>query len=583
MHVLDLRVGGRAAAAGAWLAAAALVLSALAAPAGAAGPAPVSMIVRADDAAAAARGIARLGGVVGARLAVVGGFLATVPAPAAGRVAGLPGVVAATRDGGVRFAGDDWSARTDPTSMYQVTRELGARQAWRAGVTGAGVGVALIDTGVVPVAGLTGAGKVVNGPDLSFESQSADHRYLDTFGHGTHLAGIIAGDDTAGRPAGTGRFAGVAPGAHLVSLKVGSHDGAADVSQVIAAIDWVVAHRDDQNLNIRVLNLSFGTDSDQDPRLDPLAFAVDAAWRHGIVVTTSAGNAGNDSRLTMPARHRRVLAVGALDTSASVGTGDARVAAFSATGAADRAVDVYAAGRSLVSLRDPGSFLDTRYPQAAVGGRFFRGSGTSQASAVVAGAAALLLQKRPELTPDQVKRILTTSADPVRGTVGRAVGARMLDVGEALAARVPARSAQAVPAATGLGTLEGARGTTHVVDPADGAVLTGEQDIFGHAWNPQVWAAAADDGRAWTDGAWNGSVWAGTGWTGTSWAGTSWGGTSWGGTSWGGTSWGGTSWGGTSWGGTSWGGTSWGGTSWGGTSWGGTSWGGTSWGGASWG
>ncbi|GGJ82820.1 hypothetical protein GCM10010123_10620 [Pilimelia anulata] len=567
------------------LTAAALAVSTLVAPPAPARDATVDVIVRYDSPAAAQRAVARVGGTVGARLGLIDGLVAAVPATAVARLATLPGVLAATPDGTVRFSSDDaWSAAGDATSMTNVTEELGARRAWRQGITGRGVGVALIDTGVVPVQGLTGAGKVVNGPDLSFESQSDDRRYLDTFGHGTHLAGIIAGNDGTGVP-GDGDFAGVAPGAKLINIKVGSYDGAADVSQVIAAIDWVVAHRNDDDLNIRILNLSFGTDSGQDYRLDPLAFAVDAAWRHGIVVATAAGNGGASADLTMPALNPRVLAVGATDTLGTTARGDDRLAAFSAAGTGDRLADVLAAGKSIVSLRDPGSFLDERYPGGVVAGRFFRGSGTSQATAVLSGAAALLLQQRPYLTPDQVKRILITSGDSIQPTEN-GTRYRQIDVRDALLTLTPLLYNQHFSApnrATGLGTLEGARGSYHVQDGPTGVALTGEQDIFGQSWNPQVWTAAADDGSAWTGGQWNGSNWAGTGWTGSSWAGTSWGGTSWGGTSWGGTSWGGTSWGGTSWGGRSWGGTSWGGTSWGGTSWGGTSWGGTSWGGRSWG
>ena len=162
---------------------------------------------------------------------------------------------------------------------------IGADDLWTAGITGRGVDVALVDTGVAPVQDLAGPGKVVNGPDLSFESQSPDLRYLDTNGHGTHMGGVIAGQDD-------GEFTGIAPDARLVSVKVGAASGATDISQVIAAIDWVVQHRNDDGLNIRVLNLSFGTDGAQDYLLDPLTYAVDVAWRKGIVVVVGAGNRG---------------------------------------------------------------------------------------------------------------------------------------------------------------------------------------------------------------------------------------------------------------------------------------------------
>jgi serine protease AprX len=125
----------------------------------------------------------------------------------------------------------------------------------------------------------------------------------------------------------------VAPDARLVSVKVGAASGAVDVSQVIAAIDWVVAHRHDDGLNIRVLNLSYGTDGVQDYLLDPLTYAVEVAWRKGIVVVVAAGNNGPEAtRLDNPAYDPRVLAVGASDPVATAGTKDDLVADFSSRG-----------------------------------------------------------------------------------------------------------------------------------------------------------------------------------------------------------------------------------------------------------
>ena len=194
----------------------------------------------------------------------VGGLLGGVVGTVTGVVDGTVGVVTTALDTTTGLLGGaDWGYAPSQTSMSQVDDAVGADTMWNRGYTGKGVGVALIDTGVVPVQGLT-SGNVVNGPDLSFDSQSPSPD-LDGFGHGTHMAGIIAGND--GTRSG---FKGVAPGATLVSVRVGASDGSADVSQVIAGIDWVVQHRDDPGMNIRVLNLSFGTDGTQDPALDPL-------------------------------------------------------------------------------------------------------------------------------------------------------------------------------------------------------------------------------------------------------------------------------------------------------------------------
>jgi serine protease AprX len=286
-----------------------------------AGPLTTVIVQHDPDARAAAqRAVAAAGGTAGRPLSVVDAFTASVPASAIGRMRGAPGVRAVTENAPVQLTGNEWLADKDENSLYSITKSAGAHDAWSKAdgggrkITGQGVGVALIDSGVTPVKGLAGAGKVVNGPDLSFESQAPNLTGLDTFGHGTHLAGIIAGRDPEvkdGNENDSKYFTGVAPGSHVASVKVAAADGATDVSQV-AAIDWVVAHRRDPGMNIRVLNLSFGTDSTQDPRLDPLSHAVEAAWRNGIVVVAAAGNDGpSATQLSMPAVNLYVIAVGA--------------------------------------------------------------------------------------------------------------------------------------------------------------------------------------------------------------------------------------------------------------------------------
>ncbi len=192
-------------------------------------------------------------------------------------------------------SGASYDAAADPNSLCNIAKLVGVRPMWKQGGTGKGVDVALIDSGVAPVAGLNGAGKVVNGPDLTPESQNPNTRYLDTFGHGTHMAGIIAGKDAGvdtSNASSCAGFAGMAPDARIISVKAADAHGATDVSQIIAGIDWVVQHAQDPGMNIRVLNLSFGTDGVQDYVLDPLAYAAEVAWRKGIVVVVSAGNSG---------------------------------------------------------------------------------------------------------------------------------------------------------------------------------------------------------------------------------------------------------------------------------------------------
>jgi serine protease AprX len=357
-----------------------------------------------------------------------------------------------------------------------------------------------------------------------------------------------------------------------VNVKVGSFDGATDVSQVIAAIDWVVQHRNDNGLNIRVLNLSFGTDGVQDYQLDPLTYAVEQAWHAGIVVVVSAGNGGYGTpKLNNPAYDPYVIAVGGADSRGTYDVQDDVVPAWSSTGDGARNPDIVAPGASIVSLRDPGSHLDESYPNARQGDRFFRGSGTSQAAAVVSGAAALLIQQRPTATPDQIKALLMGTAKrlPVADPIAQGDG--IIDLRAARDAATP-RAVQSWPRATGLGTLEGARGTANLA--YDGTPLEGEIDVRGQAWNPATWAAASAAHTTWTGGTdwfvtdpgdgvnWNGRIWGGQSWSSLTWAGRIWGGRIWGGAAWTGRIWGGRIWGGAEWTSRIWGGATWSGVAW---------------------
>jgi serine protease AprX len=503
--------------------------------------------------------------------------------------AGLIALVLAMVLGGIR-SGASWGASaydptSDPYSMQSITASGGVQAWWNAGYTGKGVDVAVIDTGVAPVAGLNATGKVINGPDLSLESQNPKLQYLDTNGHGTFMAGLIAGNDGQ-----TGGYRGVAPDARIVSVKVGVADGGTDVSQVIAAIDWVVQHRNDNGMNIRVINLSYGTNSTQAYTIDPLAYAVEQAWKAGIVVVAAAGNTGyqkgaSAQGLADPAYDPQIIAVGSADTNAASAAWDDQVAPFSANAASCssscRGPDLVAPGTHMQGLRVPGSYIDQSNPAGVLSDRYFRGSGTSEATAFVSGAVADLLQRYPQLTPDQVKQMI--SCYKLASYNWKQEGCGELDMNRLLSASVPSvfASQQYDALSTGTGSLEASRGSDHI--STNGVVLQGEQDIFGQPFNSGAMAALEAAGSSWSGGMWNGAVWTGSSWSGSSWSGSSWSGSSWSGSSWSGSSWSGSSWSGSSWSGSSWSGSSWSGSSWSGSSWSGSSWSGGSWLGASWG
>jgi serine protease AprX len=454
----------------------------------------------------------------------------------------------------------------DVNSMLNTTAYTGATAWWDAGYTGRGVDVALIDTGVSPVDALAGSGKVVYGPDLSLESQAPNLTNLDTNGHGTFMAGLIAGDGS--------EYRGMAPSARIVSLKVGVADGGVDVSQVVAAIDWVVQHRSDDGLNIRVINLSYGTNSAQDYRSDPLAFAAEQAWNAGILVVAAGGNLGfqshmnNAPALADPAFDPFLLAVGSTDSNGTLTPLDDSVPSFSPwpKRGATRAVDVVAPGAHLQGLRVRNSYIDVNNPDARFAGDYFRGSGTSESAAIVSGAAALILDKYPSATPDQVKKLLMSTGLRIAAKAQQ-IGGGALQLNSALVTPLPsaAASQQSWDPSTGSGKLEGSRGTDHLT--MDGVVLSGEQDIFGKPFDSAAMADLEAAGHSWSGGTWNGSSWSGSSWSGSSWSGSSWSGSSWSGSSWSGSSWSGSSWSGSSWSGSSWSGSSWSGSSWSGSSW----------------
>jgi serine protease AprX len=482
---------------------------------------------------------------------------------------GTPALAAPVAAGGTATHWSSWlgtAGTSGGTTLAQVRTLIGADSGAAATLTGKGVGVALIDTGVAPVSGLPAA-QIVNGPDLSLEAPAANLRYLDTYGHGTHMAGIIVGNDTA-----TGTK-GLAPGVKLTSIKVGTANGTVDVTQAIAAVDWVVQHRNDDPANpIRVINLSYGSGGTPEAGKDPLAFAVEKAWQAGIVVVAAAGNDGNSAgALSNPASDQWVLTVGAVDTGGTVSPADDQLTSFTNLATSGKQVNVLAPGVSIVSLRDPGSYVDSAYPTARVGDTLFRGTGTSQATAVTSAAAALLLQAHPSATPNQIKNWLVSGAVAVPNGVAATLGLPEINVNGALARSGIATATPTWPTSTGTGTLDNSRGSSRVM--FDNAPLSGQRSVWG-SLPTTTWAKASAGGTAWVGGTWMGYRLAGDGWTGTSWAGRTWAASAWtnsapwsGSNTWTDPAWLGRSWTGRSWTAGAWSGRSWSSDDWSTASW----------------
>ena len=237
------------------------------------------------------------------------------------------------------------------------------------------------------------------------------------------------------------------------------------------------------------------------------------------------------------------------------------------------------------SLRAPGSYIDFANPEAVLYDRMFKGSGTSQSAAAVSGAAALILQQRPTLTPDQVKKILVKSATrlPVADPVAQ--GAGIINMKAAVSAPASSytvsASAQSFTRSTGLGSLDESRGTARMAD--EGVELRGEIDIMGTPWDANTWAKNALGEVTWVGGLWNGVEWSGDGWTGSSWAGRTWSGRTWSGRTWSGRTWSSIDYSGRTWSGRTWSGEEWAGRTWSGRTWSGRTWSGRTWSNAGWG
>ena len=451
---------------------------------------------------------------------------------------------------------------TDPsTPTGQFVSDTGADRLATAGDTGQGTTVAVLDTGVngnLP----DFQGRLVGGVDLS----GGNSPYTDQYGHGTFVAGLIAGNGASSN----GQYTGEAPGANLVSIKVAGATGATTISTVIQGIDW--AMKNQKKLGIDVLNLSLGAIPTGPTATEPLDQAVESAWYSGLVVTVAAGNSGPfNGTILSPADDPLVITTGAFADNNSNSPTNWAACPFSSVGptAFDGWLkpDVVAPGRSVVSLLDPGSTIALANPQAVVNQANFVGSGTSFASAITAGAAALVLTDHPSATPNEVKGRLLGNAMP--GELGNP----MVEGHGFLNAYAAATGPQMV-----LNQNSAAKAESWTVP----ATVSFSSAWLVSSWNPNNWTGSSWTGSSWTGSSWTGSSWTGSSWTGGAWNGSSWTGSSWNGSSWTGSSWTGSSWTGSSWTGKVWDGSSWTGSSWTGSSWTGSSWTGSSWTGSSW-
>jgi serine protease AprX len=396
------------------------------------------------------------GGVVKRKFSTIRAGLYTVPSAVLNALTGNTNVAYISTD------------RTVQASLDQADTTIGANLAASFSVSGAGIGIAVIDSGIANVDDLKG--KIVYSQLLNTGATPGD-----LYGHGTHVAGILAGsgkDSTGSQYLRT--FHGVAQGVSLIDLQVLDQDGAGTDSFTIAGIEQAIALA--SKYNIRVINLSLGRPVFESYTQDPLCQAVEQAWKAGITVVVAAGNYGRANptttfgygTITAPGNDPYVITVGAMNDMGTPILSDDVITTYSSKGPTlfDMIAkpDIVAPGNLIDSLESPKNSLLAAYPQlgipvdlytnttsTAISANYMQLSGTSMSTPFVSAAAALMLQQHPTLTPDQIKArlmktadkttfpISSTYTDPTTGIVYHerydifTVGAGYLNVGSALA------------------------------------------------------------------------------------------------------------------------------------------------------
>jgi serine protease AprX len=377
------------------------------------------IVVKADKTTAAEELVAKLGGKITSDLHIINAFGADVPQDAVATLAASDAVKGVTPDGHVEST--SFYSYTTPgnyAGLNYYLDTLGVRNAWTLKdangkpLNGQGIGVAVVDSGLTQTSSRA-FNRIVDREHFSYGSWTDN----DLFGHGTHVAGIIAGN---GEGSTDDQFAGIAPNVNLIGLKVCDDQGYARESDAVAALQWIYDNR--IRYNIRVVNLSINCGQNIDYDQSPMDAACEILWFNKIVVVVSAGNKGGvaDSYNTAdapPANDPFVITVGATDENGTALRTDDQEASWSARGRAvdgSRKPEILAPGAHIVSTLAPYSSWSRLAATSRVGTGYVVASGTSMAAPMVAGTVALLLQDEPNLTPDQVKyRLLNATGDKV--------------------------------------------------------------------------------------------------------------------------------------------------------------------------
>ncbi len=419
-----------------------------------------------------------------------------------------------------KYAGD---SDTEAKRTY-IASLIGADTLHWKGITGKEVGVAIVDTGIWANPGKSkylandtdGKRRIVAHFDAIAGKEISTSASSDDNGHGSHVASVLASSRYK-----HSEFNGVAPDANLIIIKAFDDDGIGTYANVVRALDWAVKNKDEHQ--IRVLNLSFSAEPRSYYWDDPLNQAVMAAWRAGIVVVAAAGNSGPAAMtIGVPGNVPYVITAGAMtDSVTPMDWSDDTLASFSSAGPTAEAFvkpDLVAPGGHIRGMMGKENKIAKKHPHYHDGDAYYTMSGTSQATAVVSGVAALMLEAQPWLTPDQIKCKLMSSARPALDKAGAPAysvfqqGAGMVDVVAALTSR------EGACANVGLDVNADIGGKTHFQGRAD-QTETGEyyvRELAGHTWDGtynfsdgHLWAGGMlwNDGILWSRGMlWNDGI-----------------------------------------------------------------------------
>jgi serine protease AprX len=407
----------------------------LMAAAGTAAPAhaamrPATHIVQLQPGVTPAQGRALVraaGGRVTGTVPIIRGVAARLPAGARTAIARDRRVKAVSVNARVRAQGGPIDSSRLATSY---PRSVSAQSVWPS-ATGAGVGVAVIDTGIdgrLPdFRAADGRSRVVASAVTNPDATTA----LDGYGHGTHVAGIIAGNGSnrSSSDPVDGKYIGIAPNANLIAIKASDDAGNATILDAIYGLQFAVDHRDDYN--IRVVNLSLSSTEPVSYLADPLDAAVEAAYFSGIVVVAAVGNRGGDYDAGdyAPGNDPFAISVGAVDDHGTSWRSDDSTPAWSTVDTTQDGFakpDVAAPGAHIVSTLAAGSAFSRLCPGCVVDNAYIRLGGTSMAAPVVSGIAALALERHPAWTPAQVKGTIIASARDINGEVDEANAASVV-------------------------------------------------------------------------------------------------------------------------------------------------------------